>query len=889
MGEDLKMKKLFLFIGVFILLASGCVTQQRALFSKPDVTINQPLTKVDINDFVRRLEALEKRHKQFTLEDIKRLAAKTGATNFFGAITLTGGTSGALDDIDGDDLANGDICYAVTSTDFYVYYLNATSGAGESSPDIISPDDNAGNKRWELIFLGDAEMADMAQLAVTDGNFIVGNGTTWVAESGDIARISLGVGTTDSPTFVTAKLSGLGDGLIPYHVDDATGLADSPLSTDGTDVTATDDIFASAFDTNVAAAGVTLSGTTLAADGTDAHIDISITPKGTGEVNLTKVDIDAGAIDGTAIGGSTPAAGAFTTIGATGNVTPDLLTASKPVFTDASKNLVSTGTLAVDQGGTGATTAAAAFTALKQAATVSATGVVELATNAEVALFTDTVKAVTPSSLGFVMDSLLAYGVQWDEDDSSPTLTRLGALANSASAASPGNALLPIQSQMRRCILSDAGVVQYYLCATDSTDKADCVTASVLDGTDGQVMVEIPKFAYKYSYDAALNIHQWWISPTLMPGYEWHPAFYKDGSWVDHRYIGAYEGILYDTSESKYVNGLYLAASATYTVSFLDNGGSDDTITSDVLTHPFSKLVAGVDTIVISGSAANDGTYAIQSVTDTVITLATGTLSATTANDQCILQVQRDWTASSGDVLGSVSGFGSMNYGTRGEFREVALNRGAGWRQQDYYLSSALQLLYLVEYASFYSQSMIGAGLTDWASAWPAWNNYNPINFTGLTNSLGNATGNLSNGNGAVGSYMSYRGIENFYGHLWKWVDGFNINDNIPYVSNTETDFADGTDSNYTRLTDTGGSGITLYNGNDYQSTLEQTKGGFLPSAGGGATNTYITDYYYQASGWRVARLGGSAYSGSLAGFFCWALNYASGDRDSHISGRVAY
>ena len=113
------------------------------------------------------------------------------ATNFFGAITLTGGTSGALDDIDGDDLANADICYVVTSTDFYVYYLNATSGAGESSPDIISPDDNPGNKRWELIFLGDAEMADMAQLAVTDGNFIVGNGTTWVAESGDIARISL--------------------------------------------------------------------------------------------------------------------------------------------------------------------------------------------------------------------------------------------------------------------------------------------------------------------------------------------------------------------------------------------------------------------------------------------------------------------------------------------------------------------------------------------------------------------------------------------------------------------------------------------------------------------------------------------------------------------------
>jgi hypothetical protein len=67
------------------------------------------------------------------------------------------------------------------------------------------------------------------------------------------------------------------------------------------------------FDTDVAAAGVTLSGTTLAADGTDANIDINITPKGTGEVNITKVDIDGGAIDGTPIGANSASTGAFST------------------------------------------------------------------------------------------------------------------------------------------------------------------------------------------------------------------------------------------------------------------------------------------------------------------------------------------------------------------------------------------------------------------------------------------------------------------------------------------------------------------------------------------------------------------------------------------------
>ena len=68
------------------------------------------------------------------------------------------------------------------------------------------------------------------------------------------------------------------------------------------------------FDTDVAAAGVTLSGITLSADGTDTNIDINITPKGTGEVNITKVDIDAGAIDGTAIGANSASTGAFTSV-----------------------------------------------------------------------------------------------------------------------------------------------------------------------------------------------------------------------------------------------------------------------------------------------------------------------------------------------------------------------------------------------------------------------------------------------------------------------------------------------------------------------------------------------------------------------------------------------
>lgn len=69
-----------------------------------------------------------------------------------------------------------------------------------------------------------------------------------------------------------------------------------------------------------------------------------------------------------------------------------------------------TGTNPIANGGTGATTAAAAFTAIKQAATDTATGVVELATDAEAQAGTDATRAVTPDNLGAVV---LGLGQTW--------------------------------------------------------------------------------------------------------------------------------------------------------------------------------------------------------------------------------------------------------------------------------------------------------------------------------------------------------------------------------------------------------------------------------------------------------------------------------------------
>jgi hypothetical protein len=71
------------------------------------------------------------------------------------------------------------------------------------------------------------------------------------------------------------------------------------------------------FSTKNGTDGVSLEDDNIFAEGTSADIDINITPKGTGEVNIAKVDIDAGTIDGTTVGATTPASVKGTTVQAT--------------------------------------------------------------------------------------------------------------------------------------------------------------------------------------------------------------------------------------------------------------------------------------------------------------------------------------------------------------------------------------------------------------------------------------------------------------------------------------------------------------------------------------------------------------------------------------------
>lgn len=96
--------------------------------------------------------------------------------------------------------------------------------------------------------------------------------------------------------------------------------------------------------------------------------------------------------------GEAPASGDLTyLVDITGNTSHSITVANLMAY---ASNYRSGGTdVAVADGGTGASTAAAAFTALKQAATTTATGTAELATTAETTTGTDAARIVTPDGL----------------------------------------------------------------------------------------------------------------------------------------------------------------------------------------------------------------------------------------------------------------------------------------------------------------------------------------------------------------------------------------------------------------------------------------------------------------------------------------------------------
>jgi hypothetical protein len=166
---------------------------------------------------------------------------------------------------------------------------------------------------------------------------------------------------------------------------------------------------------------------------------------------------------------------------------------------------------------------------------------------------------------------------------------------------------------------------------------------------------------------------------------------------------------------------------------------------------------------------------------------------------------------------------------------------------------------------------------------------YDEANLTpvGATLSLGNASGTINNG--SLNTANSYRGIENPFGNVWKWVDGINVYDWVPYICDDPADIAAlGTEppAEYHPILDQHGNIVELPHSSSYQKHLWD--GTLLPATIGGSVSSYISDYFYQASGARVVTVGGDLAAARRAGVGSLIAAYVASTAHWKIGSRSA-
>lgn len=227
---------------------------------------------------------------------------------------------------------------------------------------------------------------------------------------------------------------------------------------------------------------------------------------------------------------------------------------------------------------------------------------------------------------------------------------------------------------------------------------------------------------------------------------------------------------------------------------------------------------------------------------------------------------------------------------TRDQFRQAARKRGSGWEMYTYNAHKILFWLFAVEYATLdsqkpfnaqkdangFAQGGLGPGptqMTDWTN----FNKINPLIPCGYTNEFGNGSGekayvvkNASGGTHATLMANRYRGIENPFGHIWKYTDGANIQvttgDAGLSILWTTDDPSNFSDTSYTGYNKKGN--ICRTNGYAKKMLLGED-GDIVATEIGGSSSTYWCDYYYtntSANRMQVVLVGGSADHGSHAG-----------------------
>lgn len=250
---------------------------------------------------------------------------------------------------------------------------------------------------------------------------------------------------------------------------------------------------------------------------------------------------------------------------------------------------------------------------------------------------------------------------------------------------------------------------------------------------------------------------------------------------------------------------------------------------------------------------------------------------------------------------------------TRDQFRQAARKRGSGWEMYTYNAHKTLFWLFAVEYATLdsqkpfnaqkdangFAQGGLGPGptqMTDWTN----FNNANPLIPCGYTNEFGNGSGekayvvkNASGGTHATLMANRYRGIENPFGHIWKYTDGANIQvttgDSGLSILFTTDDPSNFSDTSYTGYDKKGN--ICRTNGYAKKMLLGED-GDIVATEVGGSSSTYWCDYYCtytSANRIQVLLIGGSADIGQNSGLAYINTHDASSAAAKYFGSRLCF
>lgn len=277
--------------------------------------------------------------------------------------------------------------------------------------------------------------------------------------------------------------------------------------------------------------------------------------------------------------------------------------------------------------------------------------------------------------------------------------------------------------------------------------------------------------------------------------------------------------------------------------------------------------------------------------------------SAYLLNDEQVMNTGEDKFSS---IAGARPASGSSQNLTRPNIEAMAQNRGTNWHGDLIKQVSAEQMLMIIEMGMMNLQTAIAQGVVSlpWTTGSDTTSSYAAA--TGSTASLGNGTGRAEKTTtyegGVAKEYtvdgktsVCWRGKENFWGNIWKFVYGINIWGNgkmgggQPYIC-SDFSFAESKNSgNYEPA------GFTVTNANGYISAMGYSTACdwlFIASECLGNSSLPVGDYTYitvNLNGYRIALLGGSWIDGGSAGGFFWYLRNGVGGRYRYIGGRLVY